>query len=172
MYLRVAVPGDEDAVAAVHVLSWQHAYRGLMPDDYLDHLDPAARAARYTFGRGEPGRPYTTVAVDGGGICGFATTGPCRDADKADAGELFAIYVHPDWWSRGVGRTLIGAARQHLVGQEYLEAVLWVLVGNGRAERFYLTDGWEPDGRRRLQEVQGIRVDEVRYIRSLVDQVV
>ena len=36
-----------------------------------------------------------------------------------------------------------------------------------RAERFYDMDGWRPDGQRRLVEVHGITVDEIRYLRPL-----
>jgi GNAT superfamily N-acetyltransferase len=107
MLLRRAEPGDEEAVARVHVRSWQVAYRGLLPDDYLDRLSPADRAGRYTFAAVGPGSPQTTVAVGKNGICGFATSGPCRDADKGGAGELYAIYVDPDWWNGGVGRLLM-----------------------------------------------------------------
>jgi hypothetical protein len=39
--IRLASPADTDAraVAEVHVRSWQAAYRGLLPQDYLDGLD-------------------------------------------------------------------------------------------------------------------------------------
>lgn len=37
------------AVARVHVRSWQVAYRGLIPDGYLDRLCPEDRAVRYDF---------------------------------------------------------------------------------------------------------------------------
>ena len=164
--LRRAVPGDEDAVARVHVRSWQVAYRGLLPDEYLDRLEPADRAARYTFAEDGPGFPHTTVAVGDDGICGFTTTGPCRDPDKKGVGELYAIYVQPDWWDRGIGRTLIADVRRRFAEQRFSEAVLWVLRGNQRAERFYRIDGWEPDGHRRLQDLHGITIDEVRYTRS------
>jgi GNAT superfamily N-acetyltransferase len=100
-------------------------------------------------------------------ICGFATIGRCRDPDLSNAGELYAIYVHPDLWHRGVGRALINDARRRMAEQGFSEAVLWVLVGNERAECFYRTDGWEADGQRRRQEVQGITVDEIRYTRPL-----
>jgi hypothetical protein len=102
VFLRRAEPGDEEAVARVHVRSWQVAYRGLLPDDYLDRLSPTDWAARYTFAETGPGSAHTTLAVGEDGICGFTTTGPCRDADKTGAGELYAIYLHPDWWNRGV----------------------------------------------------------------------
>ncbi len=151
----------------MHTRSWQVAYRGLLPDSYLDALDPDERAGRYTFADSGADRPRTTLAVEDGRICGFATVGPCRDPDKSTAGELYAIYVHPDYWQVGVGRLLIQGARQELVHRGHAEGVLWVLVGNARAERFYDIDGWRPDGQRRLQEMQGIEVDEIRYARSL-----
>ena len=37
--IRRARPEDAEAVARVHVAGWRHAYRGLLPDDYLDGLD-------------------------------------------------------------------------------------------------------------------------------------
>lgn len=167
MILRQAAPGDEQAVSQVHVRSWQAAYRGLLADSYLDALDPADRAARYTFSEPGPDQPHTTLAVEDDHICGFATIGPCRDSDKPAAGELYAIYVHPDWWRRGVGRTLIHAARHQLTDRGFAAGVLWVLAGNERAFRFYQADGWRPDGRRRLADVHGITVEEARYVRSL-----
>ena len=167
MEIRQARPGDEDAVAHVHVCSWRVAYRGLLPDAYLDALQPHERAARYAFADAGPHRPVTTVAVDGEVVCGFASTGPCRDDDRRDLGEVYALYVDPGWWDRGVGRALMQAARERLAAEGFLAAVLWVLVGNQRAQRFYAIDGWQPDGQRRRAEVQGIAVDEIRYRRSL-----
>jgi hypothetical protein len=61
----------------------------------------------------------------------------------------------------------MAAARAQLLRQGFLEGVLWVLVGNDRAQRFYRVDGWLPDGTRRDQEVWGITVDEIRYRRPL-----
>jgi len=57
MLLRPAQPADAAAVARVHVRSWQVAYRGLLPDEYLDGLQPEDRAPHYTFGDRGPGRP-------------------------------------------------------------------------------------------------------------------
>ena len=39
--------------------------------------------------------------------------GPCRDDDLPDAGEIYAIYAHPDHWSTGLGRALLPAAIEH-----------------------------------------------------------
>jgi ribosomal protein S18 acetylase RimI-like enzyme len=124
--LRTAQPADAAAVAAVHVRSWQVAYRGLLPDEYLDRLRPEERAQRYAFGEPDPQQPETIVAVEREAICGFATTGPCGDDDRRGTGELLALYVDPDWWRRGIGRALIQEARARLARQGFQDAGLWI----------------------------------------------
>ena len=103
-----------------------------------------------------------------GVICGFATTGPCRD-EHADAntGQLLALHVDPSAWGRGVGRRLIEEARARLHSLGFTEAVLWVLVGNERAQRFYRIDGWSPENIERTVELWGTSIDDVRYRRAL-----
>ena len=167
MLLRPAEPADEAAVARVHVRSWQIAYRGLLPDEYLDGLQPEDRAPHYTFGDRAPGQPATTVAIERGEICGFTTTGPSRDGDRPASGELYALYVDPASWDLGVGRALIRGAREHLARAGFAEAHLWVLEGNARAERFYRLNGWSPDGLRRPEELWGVVVKEARFRTTL-----
>ncbi len=165
--VRTATPDDAAEVAGVHVRSWQAAYRSLIPDAYLDGLNPDDRMARYTFGGTDSALPSTVVAVQDGVICGFATTGTSRDPGTPGAGELLALYVDPGSWGLGVGRRLMAEARERLGRGGFTAAVLWVLVGNDRAEHFYRADGWLPDGRRRREEIWGVSVDEVSYRRDL-----
>jgi len=153
--LRPAVPGDELPVARVHVRAWQIGYRGLLPDAYLDNLRAEDRAPRYTFAAPTPA---TLVAVDGPRIVGLATTG---------GDELLALHVDPDHWGRGIGRALIAAARAGLAGAGQATAILWILDGNARADRFYRADGWAPDGEARTATVWGVEVNERRYRRAL-----
>jgi GNAT superfamily N-acetyltransferase len=165
--IRDARPQDAHAVADVHVRSWQAAYRGLLPEAYLEGLRPEERAARYQFGQLDRSEPATLLASDAGGrILGFATTAPARDADL-EGGELCALYVDPEIWGAGVGRALIGAARGRLLGEGFGEACLWVLAGNVSAERFYRADGWSADGTGRQEELGGVTVEELRYRRRL-----
>jgi GNAT superfamily N-acetyltransferase len=168
MLLRPAEPEDALAVARVHVRAWQVAYRNLLPDDYLASLKAEDRAQRYTFGGTDPREPMTTVALDDRGtVRGFATTCAARDADVPGYGELAAIHVDPAWWGRGFGVALLAAARAFLRDAGFKRAVLWVLVGNARAERFYVKDGWAPDGAQRTDTVWGIQVNDQRYRRML-----
>ena len=167
--LRSARPDDAAEVAGVHVRSWQAAYRGLFPDEYLDGLRPEDRMARYSFGQEDPSLPSTIVAVEDGAIRGFVTWGrsPDADAESAPVGEVLALYVDPGAWGLGFGRLLMAEARAQLGRGGFTGAVLWVLVGNDRAQRFYRVDGWSADGAQRQVEVWGITADEIRFRRRL-----
>lgn len=167
MLLRAAESADAMSVARVHVRSWQSAYRGLLPDEYLDQLRPEDRAQRYDFEARHPQKPQTLVAIEAGSICGFVTTMPSRDPDLAAFGELAALYVDPEYWGRGIGMALISAARAQLVKLGFGNALLWVLEGNIRADRFYRNDQWTPDGLQRTDTMWGITVNEIRYQRAL-----
>jgi ribosomal protein S18 acetylase RimI-like enzyme len=165
---RPASPDDALAIATVHVRAWKDGYRGLVAQDYLDALRPEDRAARYTLGLDDPAHPYTLVAVRDGIVCGFATTGPASDDDiDASAGQLHALHVDPTAWGLGVGRRLIAESRARLLSLGYTEAVLWVLVGNNRAQRFYRIDGWTPDGTARTVEMWGTSLRDERWRRAL-----
>lgn len=168
MEIRPAVPEDALAVARVHVQSWQAAYRGLLPDEYLDALRPEDRAPRYDFTRASPETPYTLIAVEADEVLGFATTMPSRDESLADYGELSALYVAPKHWRKGIGTMLTAAAIRYLISCGYRDALLWILAGNAQAEHFYQKDGWRPDGVRRSETIWDITVDELRYVRRLM----
>jgi ribosomal protein S18 acetylase RimI-like enzyme len=126
MKVRQAEPGDEAAVAGLHVRSWQVGYRGLLPNEFLDGLRPEDRAARYTFADQSSGRPETMLAVEQGVICGFTTVGASRDTDQQGRGEVYAIYVDPASWGRGIGRILMAEAQKRLALQGFREGFLWV----------------------------------------------
>lgn len=174
-FVRPATPADSGAIGLVHVRSWQSAYRGKIPQDYLDGLDPARRAQvwRSVLEQARPSRGGVLVAVaEGGGIAGFASFGPSRDSDTDPrvTGEVFAIYTVPDAWGTGTGRALMGSAVAELARLGYANAVLWVLDGNDRARRFYALAGWAEDGARKTDGSRGFDITEVRYRTALQDR--
>ena len=164
MEIREARTGDEPAVADVHVRAWKSAYRGLLPDEYLDALEPEDRIPGYTFGAEEP---MTLLAIDGDSLLGFATFGASRDEDAADAGELFALYVDPDRQRAGAGRALLHETRARLAARGHEQAIVWVLRGNDGAERFYEADGWRRDGATRWEDPWGVLSEVFRLGRPL-----
>jgi ribosomal protein S18 acetylase RimI-like enzyme len=171
MAVRPARVDDVAQIAEVHVRSWQGAYRGLIPQDYLDGLDPAAGVERRTRILRELDWSCAgqLVVGDEAGILGFADLGPARDADdgSADVGEIYAIYLHPDAWGRGHGRELMAASLGYLAQAGYRQATLWVLGTNARARRFYEAAGFSADGAIKDDDRGDFVLTEVRYRRPL-----
>lgn len=163
--LRRARKEDARGMAEVHVGAWRLAYRDQLPAPYLKALSVEARESHWadelhvmTADR----RPW--VAEAGSRIVGFAAAGPAREESaKGRTGEVYAIYVLPDCWDRGVGRTLLAHTERDLASHGYSEAVLWVLADNDRARDFYEAAGWHADGGTRQDRIGGRDVEEVRY---------
>jgi len=167
--LRLANPSDAQGLAEMHVATWQVAYRGLLPDDFLDGLSVAARAERWQQILTDSPRQIW-VACEDDRIVGFISLGISRDGDALPlvTGEIYAMYVHPDEWRRGIGSALMAQALHALKLLGYAEATLWVLRGNQRARDFYEASGFVPDGAAKVDtNAAGISYDEVRYRRPL-----
>jgi GNAT superfamily N-acetyltransferase len=167
LVIRPAEVSDAGQIGLIHVRSWQSAYRGKIPQDHLDGLDPAERAGRWrrTLEIIDRARADILVADSGGEVVGFAGYGPCRDADAdpGRTGQLATIYLLPEVWGTGTGRKLLAAAVDGLAALGYLEATLWVLNSNDRGRRFYVKAGWTEDDLTRVDDSLGVTLNEVRY---------
>jgi len=161
---RPATPADVPAIAAVRIRSWQAAYRGSVPQDYLDALDVDAEITR------RQDRPLDGqhVAEAEGTVVGWLYVGPYR-ADEGEqvpgpsCGEVGAIYALPEFWGRGVGRRLLAYGLGELRRLGLSPVLLWVLVANERARRLYERAGFHADGPVVGFEVGGATLPEMRY---------
>jgi GNAT superfamily N-acetyltransferase len=167
--VRPAEIEDATGIARVHVAGWQAGYAGLLPPQYLAGLSLEQRAERWRAILADAQAASTTLVAElDGAITGFASVGPCRDDDAAPStGELWGIYVDPAQWGAGVGHALHEAALQELLDAGMTAASLWVLQGNQRATDFYERHGWTADGAVKTDWRDDVRLDEVRYRRSL-----
>jgi ribosomal protein S18 acetylase RimI-like enzyme len=113
------------------------------------------------------------------GIVGYASFGPERDVldtpwpypltvagSDGQVAELYALYVHPAWWSTGTGRALMDHVLARVCVAGYACITLWVLEANARARGFYQRAGFAPDGARHVLDDLG-GVTEIRYRRAL-----
>ncbi len=169
--IRRGTPDDAEEIADVHVRSWQAVYRGLLPDEVIEHMVAGrpARADRFRELLADADGPRRGwVAIDGSSVVGMAVTAPSRDPDAAPlTGELEAIYLAPEAMGRGIGRGLLACAVEDLSERGFTDATLWVLRENQRARRFYEVAGWRTDGATKDEERPGGTLHEVRYHRSL-----
>jgi L-amino acid N-acyltransferase YncA len=162
--IRPATAADADAIARVHVSSWKSAYANVLPAEYLDSVDPVARAKEWSEILAS-GNRITLVAEANNRVLGFASYGPSRDEDAEDGDlELYAIYLDLEAWGRGVARELIRTILAEVPAGVPMS--LWVLDQNERARHFYRRHGFQADGVDRIDEIGGSPVTEVRYRRG------
>lgn len=159
MEIRAFLPGDDRlSVSRVYEESWKYAYRGILPQAYLDSL-PAGR-----WGETVDRRP-TLLLLDGEEIAGVSSCCASRFPAWPDWGEVVSLYLLPSRMGRGFGAALLRAAEEHLESMGFRQRFLWVLEENVRARRFYERNGWTCGGETREDVIGGRAVREVRYVR-------
>ena len=169
MEVRRAAAGDARAIAEVHVRSWKAAFPGLLPQDYLDALQPEDRLPgwQHTLEGAAPW-PVVLVGEENGRMVGFVEVAPSGDPDAEErTGEVRTIYLDPAAWGAGCGVALLDAGVSVLVEGGFAEACLWVLHSNSRARRFYERQGWWPDGATKEHDWHVFVATDVRYRRQL-----
>lgn len=173
--VRPARVADAEAMATINVRAWQTAYRGLLPGRYLDRLTIPDRVPLWESRIATPPEGLAMFVVEGsdGRVQSYCIAGPYRASENVtgselppNAGEIIAIYAHPDYWDTGAGALAFDRGVEHLRDSGFDLAVLWMLEGNQRAARFYERRGWHPDGARLtepLTDSGNIMATEVRY---------
>ena len=152
--IRPASLADVDAIAAFQTACWREAYRGLVPDAYLDGVSVGDRAVRWRE-RLESGARQVAIGWSGAEIAGVISWGDAGVGSPAL--ELKSLYVGAPHRGCGLAAMLTLAA----LGEN--PAQLWVFEQNPRAQAFYRKVGFEPDGTSRVDPDTG--VPEIRMIR-------
>jgi GntR family transcriptional regulator len=160
--LRPAVPADAEALAEVFVTTWQRNYRSVVPDDVIDALD-LNETAQWLKGLLTTAEQSTIlVEAPDGKVLGFVRFG----AESSDPrnGHIHALYVHADHGGQGLGRKLLRSGLAGLKRSGYDVITLWVFKKNAAARGLYASEGFEPDGGRRVEEQ--FRADEIHMRRE------
>jgi ribosomal protein S18 acetylase RimI-like enzyme len=163
LVIRAGQPTDASPIAGVQVRSWQVAYRGVFPDEWLDRLTVEERLPFWERYLSDDDTATLVAEIDGIPV-GFALLG--ADRDDPSRGKILAIYLDPEVWRRGIGRALMLASEKTL-SERFSTATLWVLDQNERARRFYETVGWVHDGTSKPMVIFGRDATEVRYRKDL-----
>lgn len=159
---RLAKLDDARASAAVHISSWQAAYRGVFPDEFLDGLDLETRTRSHQR-LIESDEMGFLVAERNDEVVGFSLLG---GADDDGWGEVLAIYAAPDVWGSGVGRELMDDSVSWLVAAGFDRGLLWVIDSNTRAHGFYERQGWSLGSKIRIEKIGAVDVNLVRFERD------
>jgi ribosomal protein S18 acetylase RimI-like enzyme len=137
--VRRAETDDAEAITAVHDASWRLAYDGLIPANELSRI-VARRGAKWWQRAIRRGTAVLVLEV-GGVICGYATFGPNRARNLSQKGEVYEIYLLPEYQGVGLGTRLFLAVRSELRSFGFETVVVWALAENDGACRFYHNAG-------------------------------
>jgi ribosomal protein S18 acetylase RimI-like enzyme len=137
--IRRAEPRDAPAIADVHHEAWRGAYAGIIPHRALNAMinrrgsEWWANAIR---------RAATVLVVEiGGKVAGYTTVGRNRARELPQQGEIYELYLRPEYQGVGLGTRLFAAARQKLADHGLKGMVVWALEDNTNALSFYAGAG-------------------------------
>ncbi|GAA5017122.1 GNAT family N-acetyltransferase [Actinopolymorpha pittospori] len=156
--IRPPRPADATSLGHVHIRIWREAYVGLMPQQFLDKLDPRQSTIRWLTMLEQPDERVTRlIGLAEQEIVGFIAVGPARDDDAPTSTELQVINVLAAHHGTGLANQLLTAALGDAA------AYLWVVEGNERALAFYRRHRFAVDGA--AKKHPGTGVNELRMVR-------
>ena len=167
--IRRAARNDAAAIGRVHVETWQAAYAGLLPDAMLAGMSDVRQSAYWSrvLADRHESRGVFVADDEDMGVVGFGSCGPVRDPPEGlsgreiRVGEVYTLYVEPDFQNRGLGRRLLDALFRQLRADGCDTAVLWMLAANP-TRFFYEGLGGERVGER-IDTLSGVDVEEMAF---------
>jgi len=136
---RRATPDDAKKISQIHAESWKCAYAGMVPYAALNRMINR----RDTNWWATAIRRSTIILVIevGDEVAGYATLGPNRVSTFPFEGEIYEIYLKPEYQGIGLGAQLFADARSELKHRGYKGTAVWVLSDNDPAISFYENAG-------------------------------
>lgn len=167
--VRLALPNEAKAIAEVQVAAWRHSFRGLLPNELLDQLEPDHFVEQWQQSLLSPGeaRNRVLVALAGRHLVGLAALTPSDDPD-ADPGKdaLVAEFcIHPDATRLGHGSRLLHAIVDTVRADRFTRVTYWVNAQDDATRAFFTEAGWAPDGAHREMgedDTATVRIKQIR----------
>jgi ribosomal protein S18 acetylase RimI-like enzyme len=179
MNIRDYRDNDLAALTNLHSVSKQVAEKGIILDDDLAIFTPKYYIDKWQIWS-QSDENHIRLAFDGDKLIGFVNFGKVKTRPAFDkgivpkfGGEIYALYVHPDHFSKGVGQALFKDACAILSTQKINSMILWAMKKNKRACAFYDKMGGERVGKQKIEIGQRSWAEESCFawkdVRSLVN---
>jgi len=165
--VRQAYPSDAPVIARIHVETWRSTYAGLLPEGMLAGMQEKNHKATWSSlllgpRSGSRNGELVLVAEEAkAGVVGFVSAGRTRGALPGYDGEIYTLYVSPDFQNRGIGTQLLEGAFQKLGEREVRGVMLWVLARN--PSRFFYEALGGTKIAMRKERLWGVVLAEVAY---------
>lgn len=153
MEIRKTVIEDIPLLADIHLASKKVAEKDIVDRNYLEGLTPEEYVVNWQ-GWHAADDSKSLIAIKDGQAIGLISYGPLRTPPAGTSkirplysAEIFAIYVHPDYFQNGAGKALLKAAVEDLINNKHTSLCLWALAKNKRACSFYEAMGGQRVGK-------------------------
>ena len=171
--IRPATAQDAAAIAQIYVDAWRSSYAAILPHRVLLGLsyERQTREWSWVIGHRADVQPVIVAEADGG-VVGFASFGAARPAGcpasgrfagepDATIGEIYTLYVQPEFQERGIGRRLLAAAFAAMAGKGCGRGFLWVLRDN--PSRYFYERAGGVMVAERQEQLWGCAVEQICY---------
>ena len=164
--IRQATLEDVKTISNIYALSWKSAYKGIVPQEYLDEL--ACDFWLSSFQNWLNNNILTAQLIYENEMpLGCIAYGKARDVKFTDWGEIVSIYLLPDHFRKGYGQKLLKAALIDMKRKGYKNCYLWVLKENAPARDFYECNGFICNNDECTCKIMQKQLVDVRYIFSI-----
>ena len=143
--IRKARTSDASAVAEAHDEAWRTAYQGIIPGRELERLI-MRRGPDWWASAIRKGSRISVLGF-GDKVAGYANYGRNRARSLFYDGEIYELYLRPEYQGLGFGRRLFTSARRELAQSGMKSMVVWALSDNESAVEFYRALGGKPVAR-------------------------
>lgn len=154
MPIRQATEKDIPAITHTYVQAWQSTYRGLLPQPFLEAINPLS--AEQTFQESFQSEKFSYFVLlaenPGGETMGYLDGGRDREDPGKDLGEIYGMYLLEPFQRRGIGRQLMREAFRKFKDLGFREVRTWVLR-EGLARGFYEKAGGKPGTETKLMSI-------------------
>jgi ribosomal protein S18 acetylase RimI-like enzyme len=133
--IRRARPEDAVPLAEAHDEAWRTAYMGLIPGRELEKL--VARRGPAWWDAAIRRGSRISLMIFGEEIAGYANYGRNRAKSLPYGGEVYELYLRPEYQGLGFGRKLFAMAKRDLAQAGHSGLVVWALSDNDAAVNFY-----------------------------------
>lgn len=159
--IRLAREADAARIADIYVETWRSTYAGTVPDRVLINMSAERQASYWTRAVRVDGEIVCVAEDPEFGIVAVGSCGPNRALSGPYQGEVYTLYVQPDFQNQGIGARLLAGLFRELASRNMKSALIWVLASN--PSRFF----YEAMGGKRISErdekMWGTVLKEIAY---------
>lgn len=163
--IREAMESDTSAMAQVNVDTRRVTYKSFYPAHLLAGMSYEKVEKAWTqllWNNPESSNNIALVAETANGkIAGILIGGKEKSDDKEYKGEIYVLYVLPEYQNQNIGRQLVKSAVGKLLEINITSLLIWVLAENP-SRNFYKSMGGEPVREKEI-DLGEIKMKEIGY---------